>query len=110
MSRKTCVSVVFAAACLMACGQAKAQEFVHGHYQHSHYHPGASYVQPHYRSHADGNFYNNWSTYPNVNPFTGLVGTHHYPSYHYHYQPHYASYGYYPSYGYGYNGGYRYGW
>ena len=32
-------------------------------------------VQGHYRSNPDGNFYNNWSTYPNVNPFTGKRGT-----------------------------------
>jgi hypothetical protein len=34
-----------------------------------------TYVQPHYRSNPDGNFYNNWSTYPNVNPYTGSTGT-----------------------------------
>jgi hypothetical protein len=62
MSRKTCLSVLFVAACLMARGQAKAQEFVHGHYRHSHYHLGASYVRPHFRTYADGSFYNNWST------------------------------------------------
>ena len=40
-----------------------------------------TYVQPHYRSNPDGNFYNNWSTYPNVNPHTGEIGTRHTPSY-----------------------------
>ena len=40
-----------------------------------------TYVQPHYRSNPDGNFYNNWSTYPNTNPYTGAVGTRHTPSY-----------------------------
>ncbi len=34
-----------------------------------------TYVQPHYRSNPDGNFNNNWSTYPNVNPYTGSMGT-----------------------------------
>ncbi len=34
-----------------------------------------SYVAPHYRSAPDGNPYNNWSTYPNVNPYTGQQGT-----------------------------------
>ncbi len=56
-----------------------------------------SWVQPHFRSQADGNFYNNWSTYGNVNPYTGTVGTRHYPTYqHYYYQPyqsHYRGYG-----------------
>ena len=35
------------------------------------YRSNGTYVQPHYRSNPDGNFYNNWSTYPNVNPYTG---------------------------------------
>ncbi len=34
-----------------------------------------TYVQPHYRSNPDGNFYNNWSTKGNVNPYTGEPGT-----------------------------------
>jgi hypothetical protein len=29
----------------------------------------------HYRSAPDGNPYNNWSTYPKVNPYTGQQGT-----------------------------------
>ena len=38
-------------------------------------------VRGHYRSNPDGNFYNNWSTYPNVNPFTGERGTRRTPRY-----------------------------
>jgi len=34
-----------------------------------------TYVQPHWRSDPDGNFNNNWSTSPNVNPYTGAIGT-----------------------------------
>ena len=34
-----------------------------------------TYVNPHYRSNPDGNFYNNWSTVGNVNPYTGKIGT-----------------------------------
>lgn len=37
-------------------------------------------MAPHYRSHPDGNFWNNWSTRGNVNPFTGKVGTKDYPN------------------------------
>lgn len=33
-----------------------------------------TYVAPHYRTRADGNPYNNWSTKLNVNPFTGKPG------------------------------------
>jgi hypothetical protein len=33
-----------------------------------------TYVAPHYRSAPDSNRYNNWSTFGNVNPYTGKVG------------------------------------
>jgi len=39
-----------------------------------------TYVQPHYRTAPDHNFYNNWSTKGNVNPYTGKVGTKDIPS------------------------------
>lgn len=55
---------------------ANADVFVRGHYRSN-----GTYVQPHYRSNPDGNFHNNWSTYPNVNPYTGSVGTRRTPSY-----------------------------
>ncbi|ENU19713.1 hypothetical protein F994_01643, partial [Acinetobacter bohemicus ANC 3994] len=38
------------------------------------YRKDGTYVQPHYRSNPDGNFYNNWSTSGNVNPYTGEYG------------------------------------
>jgi hypothetical protein len=34
-----------------------------------------TYVQPHMRSRPDSSFNNNWSTAPNVNPYTGKQGT-----------------------------------
>jgi hypothetical protein len=34
-----------------------------------------TYVQGHYRSNADGNVYNNYSTQGNTNPYTGQSGT-----------------------------------
>ena len=34
-----------------------------------------TYVQPHMRSAPDSSFNNNWSTSPNVNPYTGQQGT-----------------------------------
>ncbi len=40
-----------------------------------------TYVQPYYRSSPDGNPSNNWSTYSNVNPYTGRMGTNKIPSY-----------------------------
>ena len=46
-----------------------------------HFRSNGTYVAPHYRSDPDGNFNNNWSTYPNVNPHTGKRGTRRTPSY-----------------------------
>jgi hypothetical protein len=45
-----------------------------------------TYVAPHHRSSPDHDFNNNWSTWPNVNPYTGKTGTHHTP-------PHTSGYG-----------------
>lgn len=39
-----------------------------------------TYVMPHFRSAPDGSFFNNWSTSPNVNPYTGVTGSKRYPS------------------------------
>ena len=47
----------------------------------SHVRSNGTYVKPHYRSRPDGNFYNNYSTYPNINPYTGRTGTRRTPSY-----------------------------
>ena len=60
----------------LATMTANADVFVRGHFRSN-----GTYVQPHYRSNPDGNFSNNWSTYPNVNPYTGSVGTRRTPSY-----------------------------
>jgi len=47
-----------------------ADSYVHGYFRSN-----GTYVQPHYRSAPDGNVWNNYSTYPNVNPYTGEQGT-----------------------------------
>ncbi|MBX3150418.1 hypothetical protein KF728_09740 [Candidatus Obscuribacterales bacterium] len=39
------------------------------------YRKDGTYVRPHMRSSPDGNFYNNWSTKGNYNPYTGEEGT-----------------------------------
>jgi hypothetical protein len=44
-------------------------------YANGYYRKDGTYVQPHYRSDPDGNFYNNWSTKGNYNPYTGAYGT-----------------------------------
>lgn len=39
------------------------------------YRKDGTYVRPHYRTLPNNNFYDNWSTKGNVNPFTGEPGT-----------------------------------
>lgn len=64
-------SILLAAAVVLtASSAAEAQTYVRGYYRSN-----GTYVAPHYRSYQDGNFYNNWSTYPNINPYTGRYGT-----------------------------------
>jgi hypothetical protein len=46
-----------------------AQTYVKGYTKSN-----GTYVAPHYRSNADKNVYNNWSTKGNSNPYTGKSG------------------------------------
>lgn len=55
---------------LGSIGIANADVYVRGHYRSN-----GTYVAPHYRSDPDGYRGNNWSTYPNINPYTGKRGT-----------------------------------
>jgi len=55
---------------LGSLGIAKADVHVRGYYRGN-----GTYVAPHYRSDPDGSARNNWSTYGNVNPYTGRRGT-----------------------------------
>jgi len=45
------------------------------HSVHGYVRKDGTSVAPHHRSNPDHNFYNNWSTKPNVNPYTGIEGT-----------------------------------
>lgn len=47
-------------------------------YVNGYYRSNGTYVQPHYRTSPNNTVYDNWSTYPNVNPYTGQTGTNHY--------------------------------
>ncbi len=58
------------AAIAIVAGSANAQTYVHGYVTKS-----GTYVAPHYRSSPDSRTTNNWSVKPNVNPYTGKVGT-----------------------------------
>lgn len=74
--KKTMTILMVLVVICVASLSATADVYVQGYYRSN-----GTYVQPHYRSNPDGNFNNNWSTYPNVNPYTGSVGTKRIPSY-----------------------------
>src|SRR2546428_1010848 len=44
-------------------------------YVHGYMRRDGTHVQPHMRSAPDSSYNNNWSTAPNVNPYTGQQGT-----------------------------------
>lgn len=45
------------------------------HYVDGYYRADGTYVQGHFRTNPDDSFWNNYSSYGNVNPYTGAVGT-----------------------------------
>ena len=75
MKRSITILIVLAIVCAIAL-PADAAVRVSGYFRSN-----GTYVSPHYRSNPDGNFRNNWSTYPNINPYTGVTGTRRTPSY-----------------------------
>ena len=76
MFKKILLAAVFGACALFAGQQAKADDYVGGYFRSN-----GTYVAPYFRTHADHDFYNNYSTYPNINPYTGSMGTRLTPSY-----------------------------
>jgi hypothetical protein len=76
MLKKVLLAIALTIGALSASQQADADMWVRGYYRSN-----GTYVRPHYRSDPDGYFYNNWSTYPNINPYTGRMGTRRTPSY-----------------------------
>lgn len=82
------VAVVFVVSAISSAQESQADNYVRGHLRSN-----GSYVNSYHRSNADGNFWNNYSTYPNVNPYTGSVGTHHFPSRSSSYNPWATQYG-----------------
>lgn len=55
-----------------------ADVYVRGYFRRN-----GTFVFPHFRSTPDSNIWNNWSTYPNINPYTGKQGTKY--KYHFYY-------------------------
>ena len=61
---------------LIVSTPAMAQDtYVQGYHRND-----GTYVQPHYRSQADGSLDNNFSTRGNTNPYTGSLGNQRLPS------------------------------
>jgi hypothetical protein len=52
-------------------GHGEAQDVYHQGYTTQ----NGTYVAPHYQSAPDHSYNNNWSVSPNVNPYTGQMGT-----------------------------------
>jgi hypothetical protein len=65
-----CLAVTVPAFAAGRSGRSGGSVYVRGYTRRD-----GTYVQPHYRSAPDSNFYNNWSTKGNVNPYTGQEGT-----------------------------------
>lgn len=76
-----------------AVARGSSHSYGSGHKSHSDVHvdgyfrKDGTYVRPHYRSAPDGNFWNNWSTEGNVNPYTGEPGHKKYPDSNSNYNP-----------------------
>lgn len=66
---KTILGLALAFA-LLSCS-CMAQSVYHNGYVNQ----NGTYVQPHYQSSPDQSYNNNWNVKPNVNPYTGEVGT-----------------------------------
>lgn len=65
------MKILLAIALTFGCSSAMADQFVNGYYKNN-----GTYVQPYYRSSPNGYSGDNWSVKPNVNPYTGQMGTH----------------------------------
>jgi hypothetical protein len=78
MRKNLIALVVFLFVLLNMSSQAYADVFVKGYFRKD-----GTYVKPHFRSNPDGLFFNNFSTYGNINPYTGAIGTKRYPDYNY---------------------------
>jgi hypothetical protein len=64
-------TLIFSVVAVVFLGHAAvADTYVRGHYRND-----GTYVQPHVRSSPDNSYNNNWSVQPNVNPYTGQLGT-----------------------------------
>ena len=66
------VKIGICALVLTLAGPALAQA---SHYVDGYTRRDGTYVQPHMQTNPNGNAFDNWSSKPNVNPYTGQQGT-----------------------------------
>lgn len=66
LMRKLVLAVALAATATPVVAQVHVRGYVRS---------DGTYVQPHVRTAPNGNPYDNWSSVPNVNPYTGREGT-----------------------------------
>ena len=60
---------------MLATAWASAQVNPDNHYVNGYYKTDGTYVEGHYRTDPNNTVYDNYSTYPNINPYTGQQGT-----------------------------------
>jgi hypothetical protein len=60
---------------LIAIGLAASAFGQDFHYNRGYIDSNGNYHSGHFQTNPNGNPYDNWSTYPNYNPFTGKQGT-----------------------------------
>lgn len=80
--KRFAVTLIILALALPAHARSKSSGYrtyapkIHSTTVKGHYKPSAGkYIMPHRRTTADRTQYNNWSSKPNVNPYTGQGGT-----------------------------------
>ena len=69
--KKTILTIVLAFFSLAIFAQVNTNY----HYVSGYYKSNGTYVQPHYQTNPNSTINDNYSTYPNVNPWTGTQGT-----------------------------------
>jgi hypothetical protein len=70
MTTRTTLIVAVIVLMAFAVAPSFAGEYVNGVWNN-----GGVYVHPYYRAAPDSSYNNNYSVYPNVNPYTGRMGT-----------------------------------
>lgn len=71
--KNLCFALTLAFICIFSA--ASAQVNSNYHYVNSYYRSNGTFVQGYYRTNPNYTILDNYSTYPNINPHTGQIGT-----------------------------------